>query len=103
MVMLCSKPCSGFFLGRTALLWTAPEPPYPRRRCSGSPCRCRSPARPGVALAQHGVEVADHQDHLAGSIPAQEGDDALLGVVRARSTGSPPSCNPSARRRDFAL
>ena len=27
MVMLCSKPCSGFFLVRTALLWTAPEPP----------------------------------------------------------------------------
>ena len=27
MVMLCSKPWSGFFLERTALLWTVPAPP----------------------------------------------------------------------------
>ena len=27
MVMLCSNPCIGFLWVRTALLWTAPEPP----------------------------------------------------------------------------
>ena len=35
-----------------------------------------------IALAQDGVEVADHQDLLAGSVLAQEGDHALLRVVR---------------------
>ena len=35
-----------------------------------------------VALAQDGVEVAHHKDLLAGSVLAQEGDDALLRVIR---------------------
>ena len=35
-----------------------------------------------VALAQDGVEVAHHKDLLAGSVLAQESDDALLRVIR---------------------
>ena len=43
----------------------------------GAGVRCAQ----GVALAQDGVEVADHEDLLAVCILAQEGHDALTGVV----------------------